>query len=158
MLAVVWGEITVPMVDMSDIHGTKLVALQDTQDGTQVLTYLREETPSLPFPGQWDLPGGGVEPGETPEQCVLRETFEEFGLILSSKRLLWSRRYPNITQPGMGSVFFAAWLTAEEITSIQFGTEGQYWTMMEVSTYLAHPMAIKGFKPRLKDAVTALTT
>ena len=32
--------------------------------------------------GWWGLPGGGREPGETFKQCVVRETFEETGVIV----------------------------------------------------------------------------
>lgn len=33
--------------------------------------------------GKWFVPGGRFADGETPEQCVVRETFEETGLQIS---------------------------------------------------------------------------
>ena len=35
---------------------------------------------------KWIGVGGGIEPGETPEQCVVRETLEETGLTLTEYR------------------------------------------------------------------------
>lgn len=34
----------------------------------------------LRYPDVWDLPGGHVEPGETPEQALVREMAEELGI------------------------------------------------------------------------------
>lgn len=38
--------------------------------------------------GQWALPGGRIDPGETPEQAALRETHEEIGLALPESSVL----------------------------------------------------------------------
>lgn len=38
--------------------------------------------------GEWELPGGQLEPGETPEACVVREVFEESGLTVTAGPLI----------------------------------------------------------------------
>jgi 8-oxo-dGTP diphosphatase len=41
-----------------------------------------------PYNGMYDLPGGGIEFGETPEQTLRREFMEETGLVVEPVRLL----------------------------------------------------------------------
>jgi 8-oxo-dGTP diphosphatase len=41
---------------------------------------------TVPFKGYWALPGGRLDPGETIEQCCIREVKEETGLDVSIVR------------------------------------------------------------------------
>lgn len=117
----------------------------------RVLTCLRDDIPQIPFPGYWDLPGGGAEPGETPSECALRELQEEFGLILSPSRLE-GRSFPS-GQGGHVAWFFRGKVSAAEIAAIRFGDEGQCWQMMPIAAFLSHPKAVPHFKDRLRLAL-----
>ena len=48
----------------------------------QILLFLRDDLPHIPYPNTWDVPGGHVEEDETPAQCIVREMKEEMGLHL----------------------------------------------------------------------------
>jgi len=45
------------------------------------------------FPGQWGLPGGGVEPGEKIMDALLREVKEELGSVIKFSEIIpWTFR------------------------------------------------------------------
>ncbi len=46
-----------------------------------------------PLENKWEFPGGKIEPGETPEECLKREPWEEFGIDASVKDFLCSSSY-----------------------------------------------------------------
>jgi len=60
----------------------KIAAIILENDAGEILLYLRDNKPGLPFPHHWDLFGGHVEEGETVEEALVREVQEELGLEL----------------------------------------------------------------------------
>ncbi|HLQ20119.1 MAG TPA: NUDIX hydrolase [Tabrizicola sp.] len=116
--------------------------------GSTVLVYLRDEKPGLRWAGLWDLPGGGREGDEGPEDCLLRELWEEFGLRFAPDRLIWRRVFPSMVEDGRLSLFFAGRLDREEVRQIRFGDEGQGWELMPVEVFMGHPLGVPEMQRR----------
>ncbi|OED48463.1 NUDIX hydrolase [Leisingera sp. S232] len=134
-----------------DFAGAKLAVFL----GQDLLVIQRDDKPDIPYPGHWDLPGGGREAGESPVACALRETREEVGLVLPQELLIWSRAY----QLPHGRVwFFAAHLPAAASGCIRFGNEGQGWALMAPDAYCAHPLAVPHFAQQLVEYLAAKRT
>jgi 8-oxo-dGTP diphosphatase len=117
--------------------------------GDPLVVIERDTHPGLTWPGAWDMPGGGREPGETPLECALRETREELSLIVVPQVVTWGRPYVNSN--GEGVWFFAAQLPATCGAEIALGDEGQRWAYMSAADFLEHPNAVHPFKARLSD-------
>lgn len=67
---------------------------------------------------KWDLPGGKLECGETPEQAIVREIDEELGITISVKRLLPFIRTSTWDYPKIGR---RHWLLIPYLCELQTG-------------------------------------
>ncbi len=57
------------------------------ENGGKVLCAQRSEL--MPLPLKWEFPGGKIEAGEDPEECLKREILEELGIeIIIVERLI----------------------------------------------------------------------
>ncbi len=80
----------------------------------KLLIYLRDDKPDISFANHWDLFGGIIEQGESPEQALVREVKEELGITLSAYSPF--REYENSgnEKPNKKYVFYALLNVAAE--------------------------------------------
>lgn len=138
------------MTDTDDIpfHGAKLAILV----GDAIVTLQRDDNPTIPWPGYWDLPGGAAEQGETPLDCVLRETFEELGVAIDPARICWRGCWPSA--PSHIWLFVAEWPDFDPST-IRFGDEGQRFALAPIHWFLTRAKVVPSLKKRLNPIVLA---
>ena len=134
-------------LEISDFTGCKIALLC----GDSVLTILRDDKPSIPWPNMWELPGGGREGDETPFECVAREVFEELGIHLTEDNLLGSKVYPSMLFERKQSVFMVGQLRQEQFDNITFGNEGQAYKLMNIKEFLTSSQVVPQLQGRLRD-------
>lgn len=132
-----------------EFSGTKLALFI----GPKVLVILRDDFPNIPYPGHWDFPGGARDGDETPEACVMRETWEEVGLQLPASRLI---RVAEYLRPVGSCWFFAAHLDPAVSAQVQLGDEGQDLKQMSVQEYASHNLRIPHFADWLNAYASTL--
>lgn len=65
----------------------KLATLCYVKSGDKTLMLYRNKKENDYHEGKWNGLGGKLEPGESPEDCAIREIFEESGLVVRELKL-----------------------------------------------------------------------
>lgn len=119
----------------------------------RILTILRDDKPTIPWPNLWELPGGGREGDESPFECVSREVYEELSIQLLKDDIVWSWIYPSMLDENKNSVFLVGKLTQEQFDSIVFGDEGQGYKLVRLEEFLASDRVVPQLQERVRDFV-----
>ena len=78
--------VAVTIVDYKGLGGVSGLLPVAADDAALILT--RRSLHLKNHAGQWALPGGSIDTGESPEQTAIRELSEEVGLLLPDKNIL----------------------------------------------------------------------
>jgi len=111
----------------------KIAAIILENNKGEFLLYLRDNKPGIPFPDHWDLIGGHIEEGETPEEALVREVKEELDINLKEYifykkyECLYGDAYDNIKYIYSGKIN----LPIEEVTLLE-GVRPQYFSRSEI--------------------------
>jgi 8-oxo-dGTP pyrophosphatase MutT (NUDIX family) len=111
---------------------TYAVVVRDT---SLLLTRLSEASPVFE-PGAWNLPGGGMDPGEQPRETLARELLEEAGLEVVDAKLLDARSYlaeRNDIRWNVISLFYGARLGPGDakVREVDGAADGVRWVALD---------------------------
>ena len=90
---------------------TRIIAVPIIADREERVLLCRMANDRGVFPGQWALPGGGVEQGERIDEALRREVREELGIELESWRPLFfkdavlEKRFPDGSRRPLHMIF-----------------------------------------------------
>ena len=111
----------------------EIAAIILENDEGKFLLYLRDNKPDIPFPDHWDLIGGHIEEGETPEEALVREVKEELDLDL--KEYTFYRKYECLTGDSYENIKYIYYgkinLPIEKVTLLE-GVRPQYFSKEEI--------------------------
>lgn len=111
--------------------------------------------------GIWSTAGGSVDPGETPANAVVRELWEETGLLVRPTRLIavyggsdFVVRYPNGDETQyISTIFECAVVSGTLRADGEETTEARFWTHAEAVRLPLAPWLAKVL-PRLFDGAS----
>lgn len=118
---------------MNKHSGSSIIFVNNKEE---ILLVLRDDKPGLPYRNMWDVPGGHVEPNETPEECIVREMKEEMNINLQNFQLLcqkefddrieytyWKRENLNISEIKLMEGQHLKWFSNDEVaqTELAYG-------------------------------------
>ena len=111
----------------------EIAAIILENDYGELLLYLRDNKPDIPFPDHWDLIGGHVEDGETPEEALVREVKEELDIDL--KEYTFYKKYICLTGDAYENTKYIYTgrinLPIKEVTLLE-GVRPQYFSRAEI--------------------------
>lgn len=129
------------------IAGVGAVIVRDhLTRGRQVLLIRRGQEP---LKGEWSLPGGAVELGETLEQAVCREVLEETGLAVETVAIV--QAFDRISRDGNGRVRYH-YVLIDFLCRIKAGSEAP-----EIIACATDALEARWAGPTDLDGLTPLT-
>jgi 8-oxo-dGTP diphosphatase len=92
--------------------------------------------PHKSFPGTWELPGGKLHPGETPEAALAREMEEELGIQVHTRHL---KPLTFISYPMPGKRIVVFFYLCKTWQGEAYGKEGQAIAWVYAKDLLSYP-------------------
>jgi len=138
-----------------------LATLCYIKHNSKTLMVYRNKKPNDIHQGKWNGLGGKFEPGESPDECVVREVFEESGLSIHRPKMHGLLMFPNFKGDDWYVFVFTArefsgelidspegrleWISDEKLTSLNLWPSDQiFFPWLERSEFFSAKFIYQG--------------
>lgn len=132
-----------PSEPRPQLHSPPEVALGILHQGDRLLLQLRDDIPTILYPGCWAIFGGHLEVGESPFQAVNREIWEEIGFQM--KEPVYFRPYSD--EHAIRHIFYHPLTVPLEALNLQEGWDFALVSPPEIDQGLVYSPVAEAFKP-----------
>ena len=121
------------MKELRELVGTRQLLIPSVaaiiRDGDTILLQKRADD------GEWSMPAGAIDPGESPQEAIVREVYEETGLHVTPLKIAgvfggtkFRHTYPNGDMLEYTIVVFECGIISGELACVDGESlELQYW-------------------------------
>ena len=90
------------------------------------------QAPGHPLEGQWTIPWGRLEPGESPASAALREVREESGIIAAVTGLLGVQELPEPLAGSFAVVFHCNYVEGDPVPDLRETDAASFLTIDQI--------------------------
>ncbi|HSX28150.1 MAG TPA: NUDIX domain-containing protein [Candidatus Saccharimonadales bacterium] len=138
-------------------RGASIAVLTEHVGETYVVAIDRDDDPGIRFPGRRELPGGTLEPGETPLEAALRELREETAISLEPGEVEYAKAFRCVGAYAC-DVLFGAHVKTERVSNMHKGSEGKALNLVRIEAFVRDLRVIQDHRERLLGYIAARST
>lgn len=139
---------------MAEFPGASIAVITENTQGECCVIAIQRDDKPIAYAGWWELPGGTLEDGETPEIGSVRECLEEVNVEVGPDEIHGNDEH--LIEDPVNTVLVVAFVSFKKVRRMQLGNEGQACRLFELHDFLNDANVIPEQKMRLQRYLHAM--
>ncbi|HSW92189.1 MAG TPA: NUDIX domain-containing protein [Candidatus Saccharimonadales bacterium] len=141
---------------MAEHPGASIAVIAEYKYGEHCIVAIqRDDIPGLAYAGWWELPGGTLELGETPEEGAVRECLEEVNVVVDPEDIHGNDEH--LIEDPVNTVLVVAVVSLEKVLQMRLGDEGQACKLFRLNDFLTDNSVIPEQRMRVQRYLYSIT-
>lgn len=141
---------------MAEFPGASLAVITENERGGRRVVAIQRDDKPIAYAEWWELPGGSLEIGESPEEAAVRECFEEVHITVSPDEIHGNDKL--LIEEPVNTILVVAFVSFSKVLQMRLGDEGQACKQFRLTEFLRSPDVIPEQRMRLERYLRSMGT